>query len=268
MRDTTRPVPLLAAARAAFHLSLDTSLLSRRSLVAALLVGLPVLFAVFYRVALVTRLPAEVTGFDLYSQIVLRYWVRNVLPLLALFYGTALIADEVEGKTITFLLTRPAPRGGLLLGKFAAYAATSLALVLPAVFLAFVLLVGAQGFTALQARVPDLFRDLGVAALTLLVYGALFTLLGVLTRRPLIPGLLFLFVWELAANLPGYLPRLTVTAWLRSLLPYNTPVEGFGEMFGQVLPWGQSLLVLAVLTVLGLWGAFGIFNKREYVLEQ
>ena len=40
-------------------------------------------------------------------------------------------------------------------------------------------------------------------ALGLVVYGAFFTLLGVVLRRPVIPGLLFLFVWELVANLPG-----------------------------------------------------------------
>ena len=59
---------------------------------------------------------------------------------------------------------------------------------------------------------PDLFRDLGVVLLTFLAYGALFALMGVLLRRPVIPGLLFLFGWELLANLPGYLPRLTLTA--------------------------------------------------------
>jgi len=55
------------------------------------------------------------------------------------------------------------------------------------------------------------------AILALLAYGALFTLLGVLLKRPMIPGLLFVFVWEMVANLPGYLPRFTLTAYLRSL---------------------------------------------------
>ena len=42
----------------------------------------------------------------------------------------------------------------------------------------------------------------------------------------MIPGLLFLFVWELIANLPGYLPRFTLTAWLRSLLHHRPAEEG------------------------------------------
>ena len=38
------------------------------------------------------------------------YYMRNVLPLVALFYATSLVADEVDGKTITYLLTRPITR--------------------------------------------------------------------------------------------------------------------------------------------------------------
>jgi ABC-2 type transport system permease protein len=268
MSDRSKPVPFLPAARAMLSLSLDSGLLTRRSLVMAVLLGLPVLFALVYRLVLAARLPAEITGFDLYSRIVLFYWVRNVLPLAALFYGAALVADDVEGKTITFLLARPAPRPALLVGKFAAYVVTALAITLPAVLLTFALLASAQGFDSLRAHVPDLFRDLGVSALTLVVYGALFTLLGVLLRRPLLPGLLFLLAWELLANLPGYLPRLTITAWLRSLLPYNPPAEGVAELFGQALPVGLSLVVLGGVATLTLGLALWIFSRREYVLDQ
>jgi ABC-type transport system involved in multi-copper enzyme maturation permease subunit len=153
-------------------------------------------------------------------------------------------------------------------GKFAAYVVTALAITLPAVLLTFALLASAQGFDSLRAHVPDLFRDLGVSALTLVVYGALFTLLGVLLRRPLLPGLLFLLAWELLANLPGYLPRLTITAWLRSLLPYNPPAEGVAELFGQALPVGLSLVVLGGVATLTLGLALWIFSRREYVLDQ
>ncbi len=268
MRDETRPVPFLPAARAAFTLSLDSGLLSRRSLVMAVLVGLPVLFALVYRLALHSRLPPELTGFDFYSRILLFYWVRNVLPLCALFYGSALVSDEVEGKTITFLLARPVPRSALLAGKFAGYLVTSLASALPSVLLTFVLLLGTQGYESLRAHVPDLFRDLGVTVLTLVAYGALFTLLGVLMRRPLIAGLFFLFAWELLANLPGYLPRFTLTAWVRSLLPYNPPAEGLGDMFAQILPVATSLVVLGLVSAGALAAAAWIFSKREFVLDQ
>src|SRR6185436_5945819 len=144
-------------------------------------------------------IPTQVTAADLYGVIVTAY-VRFLVPLAALFYATALIADEVEGRTLTYLLTRPIPRASILLGKFAAYLVTGLALAWPALLGTFFLLVTARG--DLSASVPDLFRDAGVVALTLLSYGALFALMGVFLRRPLVPGLLFIFAWELVAWLP------------------------------------------------------------------
>ena len=267
-RDTTRPVPWLTAFRAIFDLALSGMIWTRRSLLMGALLGLPVLFAVLYRAVLAARLPAQMTGFDLYGVIVALYVLRNALPLAALFYAVSLVADEVEGKTITYLLTRPVPRSAILLGKFAAFLATTLGLLLPATVLTFFLLVSAQGTAGLSAAAPDLFRDLGAMALGLLAYGALFTLMGVLLRRPVIPGLLFLYVWELLAHLPGYLPRFTVSAYLRSLVSHRPPDEGLMEVFGQALPIGLSIVTLVAMTLVFLAAAVGIFSRREYVLEQ
>ena len=269
MRDMTRPLPFLSGTRAVFDLSLEGMLLSRRSILMGLLVGLPVILAVVYRVLLAADVPNRaVPPMDLYAIVVAVYWIRNVLPLMALFHATSLIADEVEGKTLTYLLTRPLTRPSILAGKFAAYLATSLGIALPAAVLTFFILMTARGWSGVGASVPDLFRDLGVVALTLLVYGALFTLLGVLLRRPVIPGLLFLFGWELMANLPGYLPRFTLTAWLRSLIHHRPAQEGIADLFGQVLPTGQSLIVIVVSSVVFLAAAAWVFSHKEYVLDQ
>ena len=269
MRDTSRPLPFLAGARAVFDLSLEGMLLSRRSLLMGLLVGLPVILAIVYRVLLAADVPNRaVPPLDLYAIVVAVYWIRNVLPLTALFHATSLVADEVDDRTLTYLLTRPLTRPTILAGKFAAYLAASLGMALPAGVLTFFILLTARGWSGVGASVPDLFRDLGVVALTLLVYGALFTLLGVLLRRPVIPGLLFLFGWELMANLPGYLPRFTLTAWLRSLIRHRPAQEGLAELFGQVQPTGLSLIVILVSTVVFLAAAAWVFSEREYVLDQ
>jgi ABC-type transport system involved in multi-copper enzyme maturation permease subunit len=267
-RDTSRPLPFFPAARGIYGLALEGMVWSRRSLLMAVLLGLPVVFALLYRGVLIARMPAKITGFDLYAVIIAVYYVRNVLPLAALFYATSLIADEVEGKTLTYLLTRPLPRPSILAGKFAAYLTTTLTLTLPATVITFFLLATARGFAGIGAAVPELFRDMGVMALSLLAYGAFFTLLGVLLRRPVIPGILFLFIWEMIANLPGYLPRFTLTAWLRSLLHHRPAEEGLSGLFQQVLPAGESLAVLVGASLVFLALSFWIFNQREYVLDQ
>jgi ABC-2 type transport system permease protein len=204
MRDTSRPLPFAAAARAVFDLSLEGMIWTRRSLLMGFLVAAPVAFGVLYRVVLVSRTAVRpVTPEDLYAVIVAMYWIRNVLPLAALFYATSLIADEVEGRTLTYLVTRPLTRGAIFAGKFAAYLVTALSLALPAAVITFFVLLSTSGWSAVSAAAGDLLRDLGVMALTLVAYGAFFALLGVLLKRPVIPGLMFLYGWELLANLPG-----------------------------------------------------------------
>jgi ABC-2 type transport system permease protein len=265
MRDTTRMVPFARAARGVFDLSLEAMVWTRRSLLMAALLGLPAILSIVFRLK---ARSGAISGQDFYGVLVAFYYVRNVLPLAALFYGTALVADEVEGRTLTYLLSRPISRASILVGKFAAYLATTLSLTLPAAMATFFLAVGARGFRGLGAEVPELFRDLGVMALALVVYGALFTLLGVALKRPMIPGLLFLFGWELVANLPGDLPRYTITAWLRSLIHHRPADEGLAEAFGQVLPTALCLEVLGVMIVVFLAASVWIFSRREYVLEQ
>ena len=267
-RDTGKPLGLLEGARGVFDIALDSLVWSRRSLLMAVLLCLPIAFALLYRLVLVAKLPAQLRGFDLYGVIVALYYIRNALPLAALFYSVSLIADEVEDKTITYLLTRPIQRASILLGKFGAYLATTLTLALPSLVITFFLLMTTKGFDGLGASVPHLFRDMGVLVLTFLTYGAFFALLGVGLRRPVIPGLLFLFGWELLALLPGYLPRLTITAYLRSLVPHRPPDEGLAELFGSTLPALLCLEAITAMVAVFLGAAVWIFSRKEYVLDQ
>ena len=269
MRDTSRPLPFAAGARAVFDLSLEGMMWTRRSLLMALLIGAPVAFAILYHLVLVTKTSTRpVTPQDLYAVIVVAYWLVAILPLSALFFATSLVADEIEGRTLTYLVTRPLTRGSILAGKFAAYLASTLSLALPAGVLTFFILLSAHGWSAVTPSVGDLFRDLAVMALALLAYGALFALLGVLLKRPVLTGLGFLGLEFFMSKLPGYLPRFTITAWVTSLVHHRPAKEGLAGLFQQIFPAGQALAVLIGVSVVFLAAAVWIFSTREYVLEQ
>jgi len=268
-RDPERPVPFAPAARGVFDLALEGMVWSGRTVVMAGLLALPVVLAIVYRLVLARYPMVRLSAIELYGWFIVMYYLRFALPLMALFYATALIADEVEGKTLTYLLTRPIRRESILAGKFGAYVVTTLTLALPAVVLAFFTLMTVRGGASLGGAVPDLLRDLGVVALALLAYGAVFTLLGVFLKRPVIPGLLFIFVWELfLPSFPGYIPRVTLTAYLRSLVRHRPAQEGVSEIFAQVLPTALCLEVLVGTVVVGLAASAWIFSTREYVMDQ
>ena len=81
-------------------------------------------------------------------------FLRFIVPMLGIFYGTSLIADEVEDKTITYLFTRPIPRSAVLIGKYLAYLASTVLIVLPSVMLVYFLVVPIGG-GGIAATFPD-----------------------------------------------------------------------------------------------------------------
>ena len=100
---------------------------SRRTIFMALVVGGPVVLALVFRVVESLGMPAlrvngaRVAGSSIFGVMIWMLYVRFIVPVLGVFYGTALMADEVEDKTLTYLFTRPVPRGAVLLGKYLAY---------------------------------------------------------------------------------------------------------------------------------------------------
>ncbi len=82
------------------------------------------------------------------------FFVRFSVPVLGVFYGTSLMADEVEDKTITYLFTRPIPRGAVLVGKYLAYLACTICVVLPSVVLVWLLIVPIGGSLGASVRGP------------------------------------------------------------------------------------------------------------------
>lgn len=262
-----------------FDLSLGEMLWSRRSVFLALLVGGPVVLALTSRIVwmLATseslRINGEsVSGAGIFGLMIWLLYVRFIVPILGVFYGTALIADEVEDRTITYLFTRPIARGAVLIGKYLAYLACTVLLILPSVVIVFFLMVP-MGGGSIAAMFPALLADLGMLASGLAAYGAVFAWVGARVRRPLVAGLVFVLGWEPAVLIfPGYLKRLSVAYYLQALVPHAMPqdssisalLQGFADVPG-VLP---SLAALAVLTIGALWVAARTVESREYVLEQ
>jgi len=143
--------------------------------------------------------------------------------------------------------------------------------VLPSVIIVWLLVVPTT--RSLGATFPDLVKDLGLLALGLAVYGALFAFIGTAIKRPLLVGLLYIFGWETAVMaLPGYLKRFSVAYYLQGLVPHAMPSDSavsiIQSIFREVPTLTDSLIWLAIITVASLWFAASNVTRREYVLEQ
>lgn len=276
--DRTRPTApsLLGAARRVFELSFGEMLWSRRTIFMALVVGGPVLLAVIFRVVESFGMPAmrvngaPVAGASIFGVMIWMLYLRFIVPVLGVFYGTALMADEVEDKTLTYLFTRPIPRGAVLLGKYLAYLACTSLVVLPSVMLSYFLVVP---FGQVASTFTSLLLDLAILGLGLAVYGAVFAYVGARLKRPLVSGLIFAFGWEqLALALPGYLRQFTVAHYLQALVPHALPSDSalslIQGLFRQTPGATVAVSWLAVFLIGFLWLAMRTVSRREYVLEQ
>jgi ABC-2 type transport system permease protein len=244
----------------------------------ALAVTAPVAIALIFRVIdamgvstlRVNRTP--VSGAVMFGGMIWLLYLRFIVPVLGAFYGTALISDEVEDRTITYLFTRPIPRGAIVIGKYLAYVVCTGLVVLPSVMAAF-LLITPVGGGSIGATFPLLLIDLGLLALGLAVYGAVFASIGAWMPRPLVAGLVLIFGWEqVALIVPGYLRRFTVAYYLQSLVPHAMPqddtVSAIQSLFAAPPSAESSLLWLAVILASALLLAARALKTREYVLEQ
>jgi len=191
---------------------------------------------------------------DAYSMYAANLVFGFVLVIMAVVYGTGVIAQEIEQKTIVYLLTRPVPRWRILLNKLVAVVIGTTAVVwLSAILLALVT-YGPKGL--IQSRLPV---DLAILPIGALAYCALFLLAAVQFNRALIIGLVFAFGWETwVPYMPGNFNKLSLMTYLRILAPHAdnaAPVT-----ISVAMAW----VVLFSVIVFGLAAACFVFSTREY----
>lgn len=239
----------------------------RRLLVSFLLIALPTVIVMIWRASAPKgEFKADVAYNNIEQGLVFGF----LLVILAVVNGTGVLSQEIEQKTITYLLTRPVPRWRILLMKFLA----SVLVVIATVWLASVgTAVAAYGVSGVSGS--RLGRDLLILPFGALAYSGLFLLMATLFNRPLMFGLLFAFGWESwTPNLGGYFGRISLMSYLRTLAPHpqqEAETVDLAQMASQALAdpnaitpslaWTTLLIFIAVVLMLSLL----VFSNREYV---
>jgi ABC-2 type transport system permease protein len=149
---------------------------------ALLLLPLPVLLV---GLALLCR-AYDVNPADWGEPVLVGLGLAVVLPVLSLIVGSGVLGSEVDDGTIVHILTKPLPRRDIILAKL------GVAVGVTAVTSAVPLFVA--GWLASSTR---LGVALAVGAVVgAFAYSAFFLLLSLLTRRPVLLGLVYILVWE------------------------------------------------------------------------
>jgi len=262
----------LASLRLIFSLTLRQLFWSKKSILICLLAAFPPALAIVTIIVKQLELSSVGLGnLGLFSVMMFFLFLQFLILIITLFYGTALIADEIEAKTLTHLFTSPIPKGTILLGKFLALVAITSLIVIISALATYAILIGQMGAYKLMEHLPTLLKDIGVLLLGIFCYGALFTFLGIQTKRPIIIGLLFSFGWEsIISYVPGQVKRLTIMHYLQSIFPHQmfpSDMRGLLAIFHKATPFLPSLIAL-----IGICLAFLLFSlitlySKEYPLE-
>jgi ABC-2 type transport system permease protein len=135
-------------------------------------------------------------------------------PVATLVLASATLGDLAEDRTLVYLWARPLARWKLAVAAFGASVSVALPIVLGALGVA-ALATGAGG---------DLVAGtLAGAAVAVLAYAGVFTLVGLMVRRALVWGLAYVLLWEgFVASSGDNAARLAIRSYTRSLLSHAT----------------------------------------------
>lgn len=243
---------------------------SRRTLWMTILSMIPVGIAVLLFLGKPLLEKQGVVIAALFPQVSFFLFLHFLLPLMAVFIGTAIIEDEVEERTLPYLLVRPVPRPFFILAKAIAGVLTVGFLLFVSLGLTYSVMVIDQGVSGWMADMSKLLRSGAVLFLGALVYIPLFGCLGGILKRPVLAGLLFAFGWENSvAFFPGNVKLLTVVHYLHVLFP---PLQQT-RLIDFVLPTKQISSFTSIVVLLGIAVLFSgllvsLLVVKEYRLEQ
>jgi hypothetical protein len=187
---------------------------------------------------------------------------------LGIFFGcmgifTRLFRGEVLERSLHYYFLAPIRREILVLGKYLAGVIASVVFFGAGVTLSFVFMNGHFGDLGWQFvfNGPGLGHFgsyLLVTALACIGYGALFLLMGLLYRNPIVPAIIIL-LWESINNvLPAMLKKLSIIFYLLPLCPVEVPTDGISALFtvtAEAVPIYVAIPGLLIVSALLLWYA-------------
>lgn len=251
----------LQQVRGVLRLELRKNLFSIRALPIYLLAGVPFMFvSAFVLVSMVFGVPDELRGVTGAIQFYAALF-QGTLSFL-IYFGCVwifmnLFRGEVLDRSLHYYFLSPIRREVLVAGKFLSGWLTATMLFAGSLVVSFVVLHGYLGgadagdFLLGGPGTGHLLAYAGVATLACLGYGAIFLVVGLYFRNPIIPAVI-IFLWEgINFLLPPLLKKISVVFYLQSMLPVPLDDGPFAVIADPVPAWlaVPGLLLFTALTL-------------------
>jgi ABC-2 type transport system permease protein len=174
-----------------------------------------------------------------------------VVPVMALVIGASVLGSEIDDGTIVHILTKPLPRREILFAKLVVASAVTAVVTGITMFVA--------GLIALDVRF-GVGMAVG-AVVASICYSALFVAISLVSRRPVLVGLLYVLLWE------GLLTHLLTSGGVISIEAYAVTIAnriGGGDLLDTTVSL-QTAIVMSVVFLVGFsW--YGITRLKSFSL--
>lgn len=220
-----------------FQLSLRQLLGRWRVLVILLLAALPSLL-----ILLIELLgEAEITfDAEFVEPIIDAMVVGGIMPIVTMVLASAAFGNELEDKTLYYLVLKPVSRISIVVAKLLA----TLVVAVPLVVSSGVVASALVGADAQVLGTLAVALAAGVAA-----YASIFTFAGLLTPRALAYGLVYVLVWEgLLSTIVSGVRYLSVRGYTLALL-HGMDEESFAALTGRVIEYQAAIVGTGVVIV-------------------
>ena len=157
---------------------------------------IPALFALIYRINPDIGRPRRFL-----DDIIIDVMLPSVLPLATLILATGAFGDEIEDRTLPYLVLKPITRVRIVLEKLLASATVSIPIIAVGGVLSWFLVFTGDGGNNLDM----LWGILAATAVGVVIYSAVFLLMSLLIRRAILAAIIYSLVWEsvLGRFIPG-----------------------------------------------------------------
>lgn len=182
------------------------------------------------------------------------------MPVMAMIFGSSLIRDEIDSRSITHVATSPLDRAFAYVGYYVPLAlavSISMVVIISAGFFAF---FTQQGLTSEAAEIYLEF--LALVVIGAFAYSSLFLATSVLFKKPVFFGLFYAFIWEgFIGSIPGQIQKVSIKHYLRSI---GSEWIDHGDIsaFDASSAGGSAVVLLVFAVTLLVFGAI-LFREKE-----
>lgn len=189
-------------------------------------------------------------------------YLQIFVLIYCVLYGSSLMRSDIEDRTMTYLITRGAKRYEVLLWKYLG-SVVSLSLVfIISEFLTYAIMSLHGPAGSFSDHFP-LFIVLAFSTVFgITIYIALFSMIGLISKHPLMVSLGFAFIWDIIiVNIPYNINKISIMHYLRSIFARDWMVMSHLQLERMTDPIISCILIVVLTLVFMTIGSFSLSRK-------